>query len=975
MAGLARRFLIATFESLIIHRSRFPAGGEGGARLFWRDLKTKDRILLHLSDLTRYAEGYDAPPEATQFGIAQTVGIRAGNASEYIRPLVRGGLAVETVRHIRGSARRRKAYFLTTNGSSTAAFLRQALLDNEVPFRRRSGKLETRPLSKVLMEDRRGATLLSLVRELEGKRFIRETVIDSTVRPVEFLAQAPPRGAIQGRTQEMKKILEAVERTPLVSVTGFAGIGKTTLAANVCERLRGSRPLFWRRIQSWDSASRIVRNVAEFLRALDRTDLYHFMTAPGRKELGALEELIASDLVGTRAVLVFDDVHVASKDAIAFFCLLFAVLKELEGVSAVTLSREVPSFFSRRDVEIERTVAEVPLRGLDHRSSRAILAEMGIHDGSASRFVEISGGNPLFLKLLARAGGEAEDLGSAVMRDYIMEQIEPALSEEQLSVLELASFYAMPVPARALQTEGHPHSRAVLVLHRKGLIDRLVSGRYLLHDFLRDHFRDRIPPSRRESLADASVGWLEKESMSLMERGDWAAAIPLLENAARIDHRPLCRASHWHQLGHAESAVGDVPEAMQAFRAALALAPGGALGAELHDHVASCLDSLGEWDQANAEVRRGFELLPTEPCPAEVHLLMTRAMINFHSRRDYDQVLIDLDRAQWLIKTVAVSEWLRIQLLFFRGAVLLTVGRPSEAIPILDEAAVASARAKDLWPPCWIYADLAICYLELGRCGEARAALNKGGLASATVGDSGPYNPWFLVNGWYLAHVEGRLAEAETAFSEAYRRAKKSYDPVRVVWQYKHLADLYRSQGRLREAIESLRYFLTVSRGIINEDRRFEATCLLVRLLLDAGDPDAATDHLREAERIADKEPDLQIYHLEWGRAAIWACRGDSNQADACFRKALDSPITVVTRAHIEETLATPTHKGELLLDYARFLVSRGDRARGKRILAQAIQELDEHCLTPLSKVGRELLQTLDAKDTEPFGDESPDAS
>jgi len=839
-------------------------------------------------------------------------------------------------------------------------------LENDVPFRRRSGKLETRLLSKVLLEDRRGATLVSLVRELGEKRFVRETAINSLVRPVEFLAQAPLVGAIQGRTQEMKTVLESLDRTPLVSVTGIAGIGKTTLAANVCERLRGARPLLWRRIQSWDSATRIVRSVAEFLRALDRTDLYHFMAAPGRKELGDLEELIASDLAGTRAVLVFDDVHVATKEAITFFSLLFAVLKELEGVSALTLSREVPTFFSRRDVEIERTVVEVPLRGLDRHSSRTILAEMGIHDRLASRFVEISGGNPLFLKLLARAGGEADDLGSAVMRSYIIEQIEPALSEEQLRVMELASLFTTPVPPDALRMEQNPRSRAVFALHRKGLIDRFVNGRYLLHDFLRDHFRDEMPQGRREFLTDAAVGWLEKESMSMMERGDWGMAIPLVENAAHIDHRSSRRAAHWHYLGHAESAIGAVPEALQAFQMALALAPDGVIGAELHDHIAGCLDSLGEWDQAEGEIRAGFALLPREPSRAEVQLLMTRAMINFHSRHEYDQVLKDLDRAQKLMSAVPTGDYLLAQLLFFQGAILMTLGRPSEAIPVLEEAATVSVKAKDNWRLCWVCATLAVCHLELGRGEEAQRALGKGGLIAATIGDAAPYNAWFVCKAWYLAHVEGNLEEAEEAFNDSYRRAKKSYDPVRVVWHYRHFSDLQRRQGRLREAIESLSYFLKVSREIINDDRRFENLCLLTRLLVELGDLDTATSHLREAERIADTGAGLQMYHLEWGRAAIQACRGELDQADACFRRALDSPSRVVTRAHMEETLATPAHKGELLLDYARFLLSRGDPATAKRILVQATQILDNHCLGPLSEAARVLLRPLNADSSKP---------
>ena len=147
--------------------------------------------------------------------------------------------------------------------------------------------------------------------------------------------------------------MRGVDEKPIVVVSGFAGIGKTTLGAKVCEMLRGSRPLFWRQVRPWDTATDLATRVATFLKAIGRMGLHNLFSLSEARELSRIEELLAEDLAGLRAVLIFDDVHCASEDAEAFLSLLARVLQAQRGASAIFLSRTAPRFYSQREVVLE----------------------------------------------------------------------------------------------------------------------------------------------------------------------------------------------------------------------------------------------------------------------------------------------------------------------------------------------------------------------------------------------------------------------------------------------------------------------------------------------------------------------------------------------------------------------------------------------------------------------------------------------
>ena len=330
-----------------------------------RDLTVKERILLHLFDYNRFAEEYEAPHEVTQSGIARAVGIRVQHVTQYTKPLIENGAVEEGVKHIQQRPRRRKAYFLSARGRHQVAALRHTLLRETVRFMPRSGKIEEVALSRIYQQERRGSRLLSLLQELEASGYITEVIAEAEPGLVDCSQEAPPIEKFYGRREELAQVVQALDAAALVVVTGIAGIGKTTLGSRVCEEFQGKRSLFWRRIRPWDSAMDLALRLAKFMQTLGRTSLRAYLEGRSPKEWSRVEEIVDRDLAGVNALLVFDDAHKVSHDAEAFLSILFSAMKRQEASSVLLLSREVPGFYSRRDVALESSVAEVTLGGLD----------------------------------------------------------------------------------------------------------------------------------------------------------------------------------------------------------------------------------------------------------------------------------------------------------------------------------------------------------------------------------------------------------------------------------------------------------------------------------------------------------------------------------------------------------------------------------------------------------------------------------
>ncbi len=915
-----------------------------------RDLTVKERIQLHLFDHNRFADAYEAPLEVTQEGIARSVGIRVHHVSQYIKPLVAGEVVDETTRHIRRKARKRKVYFLTPKGRHEAASLRNSLLKAQIPFRPRSGDIEEVPLSDVYQEHRRGTTLLELLHEMDSVGYVTDTVALAKPEFVDLTQEAPKVETFYGREEELEKTLGALSQTPLIVVTGMAGVGKTTFGSRICERLRGKRSLFWRQVRPWDTALDLAQRLAAFLNSLGRVGLHSSLSSSGPTELSRVEELLQGDLVGVEALLVLDDVHNASEDAQAFLSILLRTLKLQRGTTALLLSRTVPDFYSRREVAVESSVVEIPLKGLDARSSQSLLEDAGIAEPMLDDLVKVGGGNPLFLKLIAGGGLKETGEGSwRTLETYISEEIEPSLDQVERGCLEVASQYRFPVPGEGFLLEGQARGRTLVGLRRKGLLDRVNSERFLLHDALRSYFRRGISRERRERMIPLVVDWLRTRAKELTEAGNPHEAITYMENALAADDDPTSLISSLRFLGRLRRLVGDYPKAVEAYRMALGITKEAAERARLHRDVARCFVMLGDAGAAEEEIKQGLGLTPPLPSLEAGWLYYLQAQVSFQ-RQDFDKSLEEVERVRSWLPSLPED-------LDLKGSLANTWGLIHYEDPGRMDPTVAKEafwEAIEAWQAidakgrlCLAYNNLALASIELGQVEEAMGHLDKVVEMAEATGNLPAHALALFSKARHLTLCLGEYEAAETLYQQTYLMAKKMNRRSQMIWHHWHLADLYRLQGRYQESKESMEYFLKASHGILNDETRIAELSFMARICVAADDLVAAKSFLEEAENLRRQSPsDYGSRAIEWASAVLSAQCGDTKKAESSFLRAYEFPVT--------------DFRGELLLDFGRFLVSTEKVERATEILAEACDEL-ARISRPLEKVAREALRSLES--------------
>lgn len=824
------------------------------------------------------------------------------------------------------------------------------------------------------MEDRRGTTLLQLLRELHETGCLTATPATRPAFMTDFTEEAPRPERFYGREQELRSVLDAVGQVPVLVVTGMPGIGKTTLGAKVCEVLRGKRSLFWRQIRPWDTDSYLAGRLASFLKAMGRVELHGYLAAPGHKEMSIVEDRLREDLADVEALLVFDDVQAASPEAQVFLSLLNGVLKAQRGVSALLLARSRPLTYNPRDTA-EGKVKEVPLAGLDMVDCREFLLGVRVGTERLVRLHRISGGSPLFLKLLVgTAKRDIPDGDSLALRAYVAKEVDPTLSQAERSCLEVASFYSVPVAADGLLLERKGKAATLLALQAKGLLDSRPNETFVVHDFLRDYIQGGLTRSRRDSLAKKVAAWLIHDAEEVLERGKREDGIARLQNAVAIDPDRARQASSIHRIGDIRRDLGDVLGAMEAYRSAIKVSSDAEFRASNHEHLARCLDILGEFEKAEREIEKATATLPPGSPLGMAKILATKVMINFHSKREYGTALADLERALDLLASTTANaapasrgfslygptQLLRSQLRFFRGVVHLHNPDGFDLSRVEDDylAAIEDVEALGLRPVVE-YNALGTAYLLSGKCDEAHRAIWRSVAYADEIGDPPARAFPLFAKAWYLGHCAGDIEASEACYWDAIRMSRISHARIRLVWAYKLLADLYHLHCRPLEAREKLSYFLEMSEGILDSERKIENLCLMARLCVLTDDPRAAESHIDQAQRLASRGDVASRYQITWAKASLNAWRGEKAQALANFKRADRLPLVVVTRAYVHEDFAVPRHKGDFLVEFGRFLLSTGDADAATRVLQRARKQLRAHCQWHLMRETDRSLETL----------------
>jgi nucleoside-triphosphatase THEP1 len=265
---------------------------KNGMSLF--KLTVQERILLHLSEFSKFVDQLEVPFTLTQEGIAQSVGVVRSAIPRAIKKLIAKEHVREELAHVTGLSRRRKIYYLTTDGLVFASNLKNKLFTKNITIiidenQKIESKIQDVP-KKVNKKIRILDIILNLssdnvfnFREYEqvdscsstsvAKEVVEESQVahdlKTTISPKKieiplgkkyYIDKAPKISYFVGRKKELRIIHDCMneDKCKMVIIQGIAGIGKTTLAVKLLEELYKNYSLFWYRCHEWDTLRNIL---------------------------------------------------------------------------------------------------------------------------------------------------------------------------------------------------------------------------------------------------------------------------------------------------------------------------------------------------------------------------------------------------------------------------------------------------------------------------------------------------------------------------------------------------------------------------------------------------------------------------------------------------------------------------------------------------------------------------------------------
>jgi DNA-binding SARP family transcriptional activator/tetratricopeptide (TPR) repeat protein len=371
-------------------------------------------------------------------------------------------------------------------------------------------------------------------------------------RLVEVVEGAPaiPRrfGApLAGRDQELRGLELAFdtardrESCEVVVLAGEAGIGKTRLARELCEKLSDSASVLVGQCVPYGEGatwlpvvealrSRLGEHPAEQLAALLVGDeraaqtvaaLVDGADAPSStaEVFWAVRRLVEALARERPVVLVLEDAHWAETTLLDF-------VDYLEGFSGGSATLIIcptrPELFDRRPTWADRATV---LERLSHRDVLSLLENLGtaaLEPGVRDRVADVAEGNPLLAEQLlawAAEGGQLDVLPPSV--DALLQSRIDLLPNEERTVIERAAVvgreFTMPAARALLPAELTGALReSVFALVRKGLLEpapapRLERDGFRFHHALvRDAAYASIPKTDRAGLHERAAEWIEE---------------------------------------------------------------------------------------------------------------------------------------------------------------------------------------------------------------------------------------------------------------------------------------------------------------------------------------------------------------------------------------------------------------------------------------------------------------------------------
>ncbi len=849
-------------------------------------LTAKERILIHLADFAKYAGVAEVPPEMGQEGIAHAAAIYVQHVRQFVDPLLKEGLVRERTAHVKGHRRRLKVYDLTDQGRLVAARLREEVRVSPIRVQGPAGIEET-TFGEAVRRAGGKARLSDLLRAAAEHDVLELSSFGSEgpAKFIERLGEAPRPRTFVGRSKEVEALTRDGGEPRVFFVRGVAGIGKSSLAAEACERLRGTCNLYWHRIRPWDTRLSILAGLAEFLEPVGRPGLRAVLR---RGETEAADRVLREDLPGSRSVLVFDDVHEAGPELVGVLRFVKEVVADTPDAKAILLSRRAVPLYDRRDVTILHRVQEIDLQGLGAKEIEDLMASQ---PGGAQllRTARRLGGHPLFLELLRstmRDGLSAESLKD--VRQFVEEEIYSDLSDAERRMMKVAALYAVPFPKEVLFVEPSLTHDVLLSLTAKALVRPVAEGTFGVHDTIRDFFSSILTPYEREGLAAGAVSHLVRLSEKATAEKDFITALNCLSNAVGLTTSTSQQAALYESLGDTHEHIGDLPGALSSYKEAIRRAHDPEAVARLHRKTAAALQIRAQVAPAIAEIEAGFAALDSKPSVERgwlnfVQCRIALAQENWTGAREYGEAALTAFQTAADKSGEAMTKLELANLLIYaQGSAAEAEGYLTSALELGDAVLEPDFRAR---------VHIILANLYANRIGDYTRASQNIAIVEAmqdSITDPHVRRSLLFLEAWFALFQRADYRAAEGWFMEAVALARRIHAPSSLTFAKLGLAYVVYFEGRVEEAREAF------ERCVVEIDAQgffgygIEARWMVAECSLRLED---LAGFLRIAEEFRDPRlsPGVEArpFHARVIEGISYVVRGEKVPSEAAFRGAL----------------------------------------------------------------------------------------
>lgn len=855
-------------------------GIDGMEDMLLKEITTvRSRLVLHLFRYPDPGDRYNAPVELTQRFITRTLRTSQPLISRELKDLMDNGLIEKTRLRVPGSKKRENSYRLTEKGWNEGERLMEKAKRSMVDLIDMDGVQVRVALTEVPNMSR---VCIDLNDVLYHAGYMRPLVLDRIMKEAEALREMDFIKGISGTSvpedlfgrkreeEEYLKWLEGKEGTLLV--IGPPGIGKTAFISQMLKGTRSDHIVFSHALNEWSSPGSFMKHLSIFLK---EDGIRHCFTDPSPKGSMSLREqeiMFERMITGTKVLICLDDSHKIAPVMKGF--LLKVLSLSGENSKVVLVGRERP-----KDLPISNSCRVLKLGGLDLGSAMSLLQRSGGPVGDLERIHEITGGNPLAIKLIASMHTrDYDDLGSLIEREMM-----PNISARDMELLNFLSVLRYPFPPVVMNYHYIDDGvRPLFSLERsrkrmEDLRSRSIlthSGNlYRMHDIIRNHFLKIMDHETRcRANRAASKYYLELENdpariealHQLLSSGDTEGAMTQIVELGM----PLIKRGYADELRDVLSLMDPAEMPLK-------------LSLEYHHILGEVQHVMGDWESAMKSFRKALEVCE--------------------------------EIGETGMKTR--SKIMLARLLMLRG-------RSSEAIEMFRRTLDLSRANGQFMHESFAVRQLGSIYYLMGDNENARTCHERSlEIARITRSKECLANAYFL--GSLLKRLDGDNEGCEMEIKAAMAIYDELGDTIQKLKLINNLGWLYSLQERWEESLELMEEVLEMATSCSDLENIGYGLLNSADILIRLKRYDEAKGRLEKAERLFHRLEDMRlISSTEFTFAQLYTATSEWDDAAERFDRSIEG----------YEKLGILNQLPELYFYYGNMELGRGDRERAKEL-------------------------------------------